>query len=287
MSIRTWDELDALMRQWVADIRARWHWLEPRHFANALRRLKVSDWFFLDEHYRTERRKRQMGFPYRLRLRIPIAENGLPSNLMELSDGESKWEYLRGRWAPYISREELEEHLQVWPGFLDGMELAYDAVQDALEAIRLQAAQEIRKIEEARAESVRRVQVAAEMQEARIRQQFRVGRHAHLEHWRRSNPTSGARPACLERLTHAKRLIAEQPCHVYFLLRAGEVVYVGKTASAWPGRIENHVREAAKDFDDVWYIEVDAGSLDAVEAHYIREYRPRYNMTLRSQEPSL
>lgn len=105
----------------------------------------------------------------------------------------------------------------------------------------------------------------------------RIGRHRHLEYWRTCNPSSTEPPAVLKDIEHAKQLETVQPCHVYFLLKEGEVVYVGQTGSAWPNRIENHVRDEGKDFDDVWYVEVDRESMDEVEAHYIAFFRPPLN----------
>lgn len=46
---------------------------------------------------------------------------------------------------------------------------------------------------------------------------------------------------------------------------------------AWPSRIVTHVNDKEKDFDDVWYLEVDKDSRLAVERTYIRRFSPIYN----------
>lgn len=106
-----------------------------------------------------------------------------------------------------------------------------------------------------------------------------MGRHLALREWRGTNPTPASeRPAALRGISGIKRLSSDQPCRVYFLVHEGEVVYVGQTSAAWPARIESHIYEGSKEFDEVWYLEVDAASLNTVEAHYIRELQPRYNV---------
>ncbi|HSH44401.1 MAG TPA: hypothetical protein VK966_00960 [Longimicrobiales bacterium] len=105
------------------------------------------------------------------------------------------------------------------------------------------------------------------------------GRHLALREWRGTEPTPAReRPTALRRVRGIKRLSTDQPCRVYFLVHEGEVAYVGQTSAPWPARIENHIADPDKEFDEVWYLEVDADSLGTVEARYIAELQPKYNV---------
>lgn len=84
-------------------------------------------------------------------------------------------------------------------------------------------------------------------------------------------------PACLKQIKNVNQFYADRLCYIYFLLDKGEVVYVGQSSSYWPGRILSHLQEKVKMFDDIWYVEADRQSLDAMEVKYIREFRPKYN----------
>lgn len=63
---------------------------------------------------------------------------------------------------------------------------------------------------------------------------------------------------------------------VYFLLQNKIVVYVGQTVSLG-ARITSHIRESSKEFTEVWYVCCPPNQLTAVEAFYIKQFRPRYN----------
>ena len=105
---------------------------------------------------------------------------------------------------------------------------------------------------------------------------YPTARHDALAEWRRETPRPSDVPEDLRDVRHVRRLMP-QPAHVYFLLRQGRVVYVGKSCSLWPGRIHQHIEAGDKSFDDVWYLPVDAGSVDEVERAFIRRFRPEYN----------
>jgi hypothetical protein len=61
---------------------------------------------------------------------------------------------------------------------------------------------------------------------------------------------------------------------VYFLLRRGEVVYVGQAVCV-ARRIGAHIGE--KDFDAAIYIPCDRGDLDRIEQQFITEMNPLFN----------
>lgn len=86
-------------------------------------------------------------------------------------------------------------------------------------------------------------------------------------------------------------------CGVYALLRKGEVVYVGKSKQPLM-RLHTHMlnrkqvmgkvfsgsysgpMEANKgiNFDGIWFLPCMLGQLSILEAHLIREHRPKYNV---------
>lgn len=67
---------------------------------------------------------------------------------------------------------------------------------------------------------------------------------------------------------------------IYFLLKDGEVVYVGQSVSVFD-RLLSHLNEmrseAAKDFDSTSFIPVPKDRLDELEQLFIRVLRPKYN----------
>lgn len=65
---------------------------------------------------------------------------------------------------------------------------------------------------------------------------------------------------------------------VYFLIRAGEVVYVGQSVDVLH-RIARHRREG-RAFDAFSYIECPAGDMDRLEALYIKAFVPEGNLSL-------
>lgn len=63
---------------------------------------------------------------------------------------------------------------------------------------------------------------------------------------------------------------------VYFLHDEGALVYVGQsTTLRW--RIEAHLQEGVKIFDEVSFIPCCVSRLLEIESHYIRKWTPRYN----------
>lgn len=82
-------------------------------------------------------------------------------------------------------------------------------------------------------------------------------------------------PGSIRYIRNLKRLASDPIIgRVYFLCSGGEVVYVGQTTAPWPNRIANH---KDKDFDDVFYIEVDHEIIMTVERDFIRTLNPKYN----------
>jgi len=62
---------------------------------------------------------------------------------------------------------------------------------------------------------------------------------------------------------------------VYFLLRKGVIVYVGKTTTSY-SRIGEH--RSDKDFDSFSMLEVSREYLDQTEQKYIKKFMPEYNI---------
>jgi hypothetical protein len=87
------------------------------------------------------------------------------------------------------------------------------------------------------------------------------------------------RPTALIGIPHLQWLKASHP-GVYFLVKAGEVVYVGQSINVY-GRIGSHVD---KDFDEVFWFPVPAGELNSVEAAFIRLLKPPLNGRSRSNQ---
>ncbi len=64
---------------------------------------------------------------------------------------------------------------------------------------------------------------------------------------------------------------------VYFLCLKGVVVYVGQSISVL-GRISNHVVDATKQWDAVYFIPYDMDVLSQAETHWIDKLKPFYNL---------
>lgn len=196
---------------------------------------------------------------------------------MDESDDGIKLTWLAGRVLEYsrdrppasawlldgvrITRTEAELQLGLWPGFLDGIELC----EMNLRRLRRDAEMNL-KLETARV-----------LEE--LKQETRAERHRLLAKWRdgRTTISSGPVPHAIEHVRKIKRFDGVLACHVYFLLHEGVVVYVGQSGAAWPTRIESHFCDEEKDFDEIWYLEVDRPSLLDVERKFIAEFRPKYN----------
>lgn len=67
--------------------------------------------------------------------------------------------------------------------------------------------------------------------------------------------------------------IEKRPC-VYFLVKDGDVVYVGRTASLVK-RMKQHLH--TKEFDSVFYVCVAEGDLETVEVEMITHLMPNLN----------
>jgi len=64
---------------------------------------------------------------------------------------------------------------------------------------------------------------------------------------------------------------------VYFLVSGLDVVYVGKTISL-PSRIDSHLSDVSKTFDEILYVELLEDQLNEIEQKLIRFYKPKYNI---------
>lgn len=112
-----------------------------------------------------------------------------------------------------------------------------------------------------------------------MKREERAERQQRLSKWRKKGFTtaSGPTPEIIRHVRAIKRFDGVMACHVYFLLHEGEVVYVGQSGAGWPSRVHSHLRDKAKVFDDIWYIEVDRPTLSDVERRFIEEFNPKYN----------
>lgn len=62
---------------------------------------------------------------------------------------------------------------------------------------------------------------------------------------------------------------------IYFLIREGVIVYVGKSGNVYR-RVSDHTK--TKEFDRISVIECSAESLDALERVYIKKFKPVLNI---------
>lgn len=185
-----------------------------------------------------------------------------------------RWREVDSLW---ISRSHLEEQLEVWPGYVDALEDVFRTAQRFLE-----------EFEWKQQESAEQMKKYYEKLEELLSYRYATERHPELRRWRTKNPTPTTTiPPALQSIKHIKQLETMQPCYVYFLLKDSEVVYVGQSSAPWPGRILQHLKDATKSFDDVWYLEVDHGSLNQVEQTYIRKLRPIYNRQGKDKETEI
>lgn len=74
------------------------------------------------------------------------------------------------------------------------------------------------------------------------------------------------------------KFLDKQPA-IYFLVRAGVVVYVGQSVVPRQ-RIATHSREGTKKFDSAYMRPCSEGDLDELESHFIHLLSPEYNCTL-------
>ena len=79
---------------------------------------------------------------------------------------------------------------------------------------------------------------------------------------------------------HSTELTTEDPqAGVYFLIRNGEVVYVGRSGNCMT-RIGSHISERKKSFDSYMIYEAPQYECDSLEPLYILKFQPVYNRTL-------
>jgi hypothetical protein len=151
------------------------------------------------------------------------------------------------RWtldANRISRDELEAAIGCWPGYLDGIEDSFEAsLELTLELQSVLSA--IGKVGKCKpTDEVCNVPNALK----------------HIPNIRRCDIARGAKG------------------YIYFLLSQGAVVYVGQTQAGWPLRIQRHIDQKAKTFDEVWYLDCPIESLNQAERQFIKKYSPQYNL---------
>jgi len=120
--------------------------------------------------------------------------------------------------------------------------------------------------------------------ELRARRAYQVGRKPAMIKWKKASKSAAATnpPACIAKVGALREvqfdLSDDGPCYVYFLVDGDEVVYVGQSTNIM-GRVASHEANPDKVFDRVFYIEVDRSSLGHVERKYIRELKPKYNIS--------
>lgn len=67
------------------------------------------------------------------------------------------------------------------------------------------------------------------------------------------------------------------PACVYFLIRGGEIIYIGQTTNLIH-RLKNHSqKEHKRGFEAVYYLPTDTGNLKGLEDIYILKFRPPLN----------
>jgi len=73
-----------------------------------------------------------------------------------------------------------------------------------------------------------------------------------------------------------KFTIARHPPCVYFLCKDKKVVYIGQTVDLYD-RINSHLRDGRKEFDEVYYVSIPTSELSKVESAFIKVFKPKYN----------
>jgi len=68
-------------------------------------------------------------------------------------------------------------------------------------------------------------------------------------------------------------------CGVYFLLAAGEIVYVGQSIDC-ARRLNEHMNDPTKTFDSFHVIECPESALSEMESRYMAKFRPPLNIML-------
>jgi len=82
---------------------------------------------------------------------------------------------------------------------------------------------------------------------------------------------------------HEFQIFGKPGITIYFLIRSGDVVYVGKSESSLFNRINSHIKDDEKEFSSVFAVEVDdmEFTLDEIEHAFISYYQPEYNIALK------
>lgn len=71
----------------------------------------------------------------------------------------------------------------------------------------------------------------------------------------------------------------KRTCGIYFLMHEREIVYVGQSVNCH-ARMGTHLNDDLKVFDSYFIIECPENCLDELEAKYIVQLRPKYNLAI-------
>ena len=192
------------------------------------------------------------------------------TNHVKIYANNREYVYCDKKWYSdgMYNRNTLENEINAWPGYIT-------AIEDMLHGIEIeQSEKEFQLCERENLCRKKELDIA----------KLRTG---SFMSWLDSNPSENKPyPKQLKKIKNIKRLnmIKENPWHVYFLVYNDTVVYVGQTRAVWPSRIEQHLRDSGKVFDDVFYIPVDSDKINDVEYYYIKKFNPIYNKQKMSKE---
>jgi prophage regulatory protein len=92
-----------------------------------------------------------------------------------------------------------------------------------------------------------------------------------------------ARPRLLpkSKILSLRKIELTSLCGIYFLFSGNEIVYIGQSINVFSS-IAQH--QNIKDFDAFTYIEIPQSELDAFEAEYISQYKPKLNRAMPQAE---
>jgi len=92
-------------------------------------------------------------------------------------------------------------------------------------------------------------------------------------------------------LNHDQIVAGSHACQdrpaIYFLVKDGRVVYVGKSIKNIHSRIGCHISERKKPFSRYYAVYCDSQDLDATEAAYVEALKPMYNNYLNRRDYSV
>jgi len=142
-----------------------------------------------------------------------VKEISFENDSMTITSWDNDWfeySYHNGyRWRTQgglISRNNLEDNLCVWPGYIDAIEDMFLPLRKKFDELESQ-----KKLNEERYhEDFKRTYEY-------LLSKFILDRHPTLRIWRNKNPIDKSEvPQCLESIRHVKRLEITEPSYVYF-----------------------------------------------------------------------